>query len=160
MLALAQPNSVAGLALGHATLSYRREGERAPISGEVWAAITELIDKDHEAFLRHGIAQATGGSVDEDLADRMIERFPRELIGPGWEMMSRDDVQIGDLLARLDCPLLFGKHEGCLGSTDEGFEDAVAAFPRAQTIAVTDAPQTSSAFAEALREFCEGVPAA
>ena len=60
-LALARPAAVAGLALGHAKLSFRREGERAPINGEVWAAMTELIDKDHEAFLRYGIAQATGG---------------------------------------------------------------------------------------------------
>ena len=70
-------------------------------------------------------------------------------------MITRDDVEIGDLLARLACPLLFAKHEGCLGSTDEGSEDAAAAFPRAQTISVTDAPLTSPAFAEGLREFCE-----
>jgi pimeloyl-ACP methyl ester carboxylesterase len=158
LLGLARPDAAAGLALGHTSLSYRREGERAPINGEVWAAMTELIDKDHEAFLRHGIAQATGGSVDAEQAERMIERFPRELIGPGWEMMSRDDVQIGELLARIDCPLLFAKHDGCLGSSDEGFDDAVAAFPRAKTTSVTDAPQTSPAFAEALREFCEAAP--
>jgi hypothetical protein len=27
-------------------------------------------------------------------------------------------------------PLLFAKHEGCLASTDERFEDAAATFPR------------------------------
>ena len=32
--------------------------------------------------------------------------------------------------SRLDCPLLFAKHEGCLASTDEGFEDVAATFPR------------------------------
>jgi hypothetical protein len=74
-------------------------------------------------------------------------------------MITRDDVNIGELLAQLECPLLFAKHEGCLGSTDEGFEDAVAAFPRAQTVSVTDAPLTSAVFADALREFCEKTPA-
>ena len=40
-------------------------------------------------------------------------------------------------------------------STEEGFEDAAAAFPQARTISVTDAPTSSQAFADALREFCE-----
>jgi hypothetical protein len=154
-LAVGRAGAVDGLALGHAKLSFRREGPRAPIDEGVWAALNELVDKDHEQFLRHGITQATGGSVDEEQAQRMIERFPEGRIRSGWKMMTRDDVKLDDLLAQLDCPLLFAKHEGCLGSTDEGFEDAAAAFPQAQTIAVTDAPLTSPEFAEALREFCE-----
>jgi pimeloyl-ACP methyl ester carboxylesterase len=153
-LAVARPNAVDGLALGHAKLSFRREGPRAPLNAGVLDAMTELVGKDHEQFLRFGAVQATGGSIDEEQAERMIERFPRELMQRGWEIITRDDVQIGDLLARLDCPLLFAKHEGCLGSTDEGFEDAAAAFPQAQTVSVTEAPLTSTGFAQALREFC------
>jgi pimeloyl-ACP methyl ester carboxylesterase len=153
-LAVDRPDVVEGLALGHAKLSFRREGERAPINAGVYEAMTELVKTDHEQFLRHGAVQATGGSVDEEQAERMIKRFPRELMQRGWEMITRDDADIGELLAQLDCPLLFAKHEGCLGSTEEGFEDAVAAFPRAQTVSVPDAPLTSTTFAEALREFC------
>jgi pimeloyl-ACP methyl ester carboxylesterase len=153
---LRRPEAVLGLALGHTKLSFRREGERAPINGEVVAALTELIDKDHEQFLRFGITQATGGSIDEDRAAKMVERFPRELLRSGWEAVTRNDVDIGELLARVECPLLFAKHEGCLGSTDEGFEDAVAAFPAARTITVADAPLATEEFAEALREFCSG----
>jgi pimeloyl-ACP methyl ester carboxylesterase len=156
-LAVVRPGSVDGLALGHAKLSFKREGPRAPLNAGVFTALTELVEKDHEEFLRHGAVQATGGSIDEAQAERMIKRFPRELMQRGWEMITRDDVEIGELLARLDCPLLFAKHEGCLGSTDEGFEDAAAAFPQAETIAVTDAPLTSQAFAEALREFSERI---
>jgi pimeloyl-ACP methyl ester carboxylesterase len=155
-LAVARPDSVDGLALGHAKLSFRRDGPRAPVNAGVLDAMAELVNKDHEQFLRYGAVQATGGSIDEEQAERMIERFPRELMQRGWEMITRDDVQIDDLLARLDCPLLFAKHEGCLGSTDEGFEDAAAAFPQAQTVSVTEAPLTSTGFAEALREFCRG----
>jgi pimeloyl-ACP methyl ester carboxylesterase len=154
-LAVARPGAVDGLALGHAKLSFRREGPRAPINAAVHAAMTELVDKDHEQFLRYGAVQATGGSIDEKQAERMIKRFPRDLMRTGWEMITRDDVEIGDLLAQLDCPLLFAKHAGCLGSTDEGFEDMAAAFPQAETIAVTDAPLTSPEFAAALREFCQ-----
>jgi pimeloyl-ACP methyl ester carboxylesterase len=155
-LAVARPDALDGLALGHAKLSFRREGPRPPLNAGVFDAMAELVDKDHEQFLRYGAVQATGGSIDEEQAERMIERFPRELMQRGWEMITRDDVQIGDLLTRLDCPLLFAKHEGCLGSTDEGFEDAAAAFPQAQTVSVREAPLTSTGFAEALREFCGG----
>jgi pimeloyl-ACP methyl ester carboxylesterase len=156
-LAVARPDAIEGLALGHAKLSFTRDGPRPPLNDGVYAAMTELVHKDHEEFLRFGAVQATGGSIDEEHAERMIKRFPRELMERGWEMITRDDVELGGLLAQLDCPLLFAKHDGCLGSTDEGFEDIVAAFPRAQTISVTAAPLTSPVFAQALREFCEGI---
>ncbi|MGH3032159.1 MAG: hypothetical protein ACRDNE_15625 [Gaiellaceae bacterium] len=39
-------------------------------------------------------------------------------------------------------------------STEEGFEDAVAALPRATTAAVPEAPPVSDEFAEILRDFC------
>jgi hypothetical protein len=156
-LALARPGAVDGLALGHAKLSYRREGPRAPINAAVYEAMTELVDTDHEEFLRHGAVQLTGGSIDEEQAERMIARFPREVMQRGWRMITSDDVNIGELLAQLDCPLLFAKHEGCLGSTEEGFEDATEAFPRAKTISVAEAPLSSVDFARALREFCERV---
>ena len=116
--------------------------------------MSELIAKDHGEFVRYAIAQVTGGSVDEELGERMVERFPPELVASGWETITRDDEDIGDLLGRLDCPMLFAKHEGCLMSSEEGFNDAAAAFPRARTISVEDAPVTSELFAEALREFC------
>jgi pimeloyl-ACP methyl ester carboxylesterase len=158
-IALKRPDCVLGLAFGHAKLSFRREGERAPVSDAVYRAMTELIRTDHEAFLRHGIAQATGGSVSEDLAERMIERFPRDLMVAGWETMTRDDADIEAMLARLDCPMLFANHVGCLGSTQEGFDDAAAAFPRATVVRVHEAPLSSADFAEALRAFCEGTVA-
>jgi hypothetical protein len=156
-IALQRPESIRAVALGHARLSHRKEGDRAPINAEVYAAMTELLRKDHEGFIRHAIAQVTGGSTDEDLAARMVERFPHELIISGWQAITRDDEDIAKLISRLDCPLLFAKHEGCLMSTGEGFDDAVAAFPQAQTISVEDAPTSSEIFAAALREFCERV---
>jgi hypothetical protein len=158
-VAFERSDRVLGLALGHAKLSFRREGERAPVSDAIYRAMTELIRTDHEAFIRHGIAQATGGSVSEGLAEQMIERFPRDLMVAGWETITRDDADIGGTLARLDCPLLFANHVGCLGSTQEGFDDAAAAFPRARVVRVKDAPLSSIDFAEALREFCEGITA-
>jgi hypothetical protein len=132
-----------------------RRGPRAPLNAAVYEAVAELVATDHEQFLRHGMVQATGGSVDEEQAERVIERFPPDLIQRGFEILTRDDVDLRPLLEQLDCPLLFAKHEGCLGSTDEGFEDAAAAFPGARIVSVSDAPLTSDIFAQALREFCE-----
>jgi pimeloyl-ACP methyl ester carboxylesterase len=107
-LAIARPDAVIGMALGHAKLSHRRDGERPPINGAVYDALTELIATDHEAFIRHGIAQATGGSVSEDLAERMIERFPHDLLVSGWEAMTQDE-EIGVLLDILDLELFLVK---------------------------------------------------
>lgn len=154
-IALLRPDRVAGLALGHAKLSYAREGERAPVNGEVLAGFTKLIETDHEQFVRHGATQVTGGSIDERQAKRMLARIHPDLFEPAWEAVTRDDVDIGELLTQVDCPLLFAKHEGCLVSTEEGFEDAAATFPRARTVTVSEAPLASESFAAALREFCQ-----
>jgi pimeloyl-ACP methyl ester carboxylesterase len=156
-LALARPPAVQGMILGHARLSHRREGDRAPINGAVWEAMNELVHKDHEAFILHGITQVTGGSVGEEVARQMVERFPHDMIATGFELLTGEDNELGELLAKLDCPLLFAKHEECLMATEEGFEDAAAAFPAARTISVKEAPQSSERFADAMREFCEQV---
>jgi hypothetical protein len=156
-VALAQPQAVLGMILGHARLSHRREGDRAPINGAVWEAMNELVHKDHEAFILHGITQVTGGSVDEEVARQMVERFPHDLIATGFELLTSDDDELEKLLGQLVCPLLLAKHEECLMATEEGFEDAAAAFPQARTVSVKEAPQSSEKFADAMREFCEEV---
>jgi hypothetical protein len=40
-------------------------------------------------------------------------------------------------------------------STDEGFEDAVAALPHAETAVFDEPPAASPGFAEELRGFCQ-----
>jgi hypothetical protein len=85
-----------------------------------------------------------------DLPHEQVDRPPS----------ARSSVDTGAFLSRLDCPLLFAKHEGCLASTDEGFEEAAATFLEARLVSVTDAPLTSPEFAEALRPFCRDVVAA
>jgi len=144
---------VAGMALGHARLSHRRDGERAPLNGEIFAAMSQLIESDAAAFVRYGIAQVTRGSVDEEQAERMLQRLPTEHMAESWRALTADEP-FGDLLAPLDCPMLLAKHEGCLMSTDEGFEDAAARLPEASTVVVPDGPTASPAFAQALRDFC------
>ena len=68
-------------------------------------------------------------------------------------MVAHEHEQFEETLRQLDVPLLFAKHDGCLGNTDEGFEDAVAAFPEARTVSCPEAPSVSPGFALALRSF-------
>jgi hypothetical protein len=70
----------------------------------------ELIRSDHQAFIRHGIAQSTGGSIGGDLAQRMIARVSLDLLVSRWEAITGEEEDIGALLARVECPPLFAKH--------------------------------------------------
>jgi pimeloyl-ACP methyl ester carboxylesterase len=150
-----RPQAVEGLALGHAMLENRRGGERPTIVGEVWDAVLSLIRTDSEAFIRYGIAQMTRGSVSEELADQMIQRFPNFDLGAMvWEAMGEERNSIRETLEDLDPPLLLAQHSGCLTATEEGFEEIVAAFPEASVVRCPEAPDASPAFAKALRAFC------
>jgi hypothetical protein len=155
-LACSRPDAVQGMAFGHACLSLESEGERAPINAEVRSAMESLVSQDREQFVQHALTQLTGGSYDEALASRILERVPMKLLTRAW--LQESDERADRLIRDLDFPLLFVKHEGCLMYTDEGFEDAAAAIPRAQTASVADKPSVSRQFAALLREFCEAIP--
>jgi pimeloyl-ACP methyl ester carboxylesterase len=149
-------DGVLGFAIGHAALSHSTEGERAPERVGVLAAMIQLARQGSDAFVRHGIAQMTRGGIDEDTAQKMVERFPdMELVSATLEALAEQPEPIGDDLREIAAPLLFAKHEGCLGSTDEGFEDAVKAFPEAQTVICPEMCASSPTFAAALRKFCD-----
>lgn len=153
-------DSLLGLAIGHASLSHATEGERAPMRGGVWAALAQLVQQGNEAFVRYGIAQMTRGAITEEVADEMLERFPdMEMVAAVVEALGHLPEPIGEDLATLGTPLLLAKHEGCLGRTDEGFEDIVSAFPDAETVICPEACTSSPAFANALRQFCSGLEA-
>jgi hypothetical protein len=155
-IALARPELAQGLALGHACLSYEMDGLRAPVRREAWEAMRQLLRHDHREFIRHGIVQVTRGSVSDEVAAQMIERLPsREMIEGVWDAFAADPEPIGEMLSRLSCPLLLAQHKECISFTDEGFEDAVAAFPQATLVRMSDAPATHPDFAKELRRFCE-----
>jgi hypothetical protein len=61
------------------------------------------------------------------------------------------------LITSLEVPLLLAKHDGCLGWTDVGWEDAVAAFSDATTMKTSEKPSCSPALADALRSFCSAL---
>jgi hypothetical protein len=154
LLARARPDAIEGMAMGHAVLAYEMEGERPTMNKELWLAMRQLLRQDYGSFIRHGIVQLTQGAYRDELAQEMIERFPPELVERGWEMARAEPVAIGEILREVGCPLLLAKHEGCLGFTSEGFQDAVAAFPEARTAVIGEACSVSDDFAAAVREFC------
>jgi pimeloyl-ACP methyl ester carboxylesterase len=155
-VAAARPGPVLGVALGHASLDYGTEGERPAVNGELVAAMTQLLRSDYDSFVRYGLTQFTQGGFDEETASRIVERFPpMEIAARVWEMHVARTEPIGELLAGVDKPLLLAKHEGCLVFTAEGFDDAAAAFPAADTAVIQRASSASDEFAAALRDFCE-----
>jgi hypothetical protein len=151
-----RPDDILGMALGHASLSNRRHGERAPINAEVYAAMRQLIENDALSFIRHGIVQSTAGSISEEVAEQMLGRMPTDRMLEGWSLLTAEESFEESLLGYRH-PLLLAKHEGCLVNTDEGFEDAVAALPEAEVVVVPKAPCTSPEFAGVLKGFCSRV---
>jgi pimeloyl-ACP methyl ester carboxylesterase len=153
--ATSAPERVRGVALGHASLAHTFEGDRPTVSKAVWDTMQSLIDTDHRAFIGYGISQMTQGAVDEDLADAWLERIPDGMLVTAiWRAIGRHPEPIEEPLRELDAPLLLAGHRGCLLMTEQGFEDAFAAFPDAQTVSCPEACAASPAFAEALRELC------
>jgi pimeloyl-ACP methyl ester carboxylesterase len=160
-IALDRPTAVQGMALGHASLSFDMDGERPAVSREIWAAMGQLLKQDHREFIRHGIVQMTRGAVTDDVAAEMLDRFPdSEFVEVTWNALGREQQPIGEMLTQYDGPLLLAQHIGCLSFTEEGFRDAVAAFPEAWVLRVEQAPGVTREFAEALRQFCESVVSA
>jgi hypothetical protein len=153
-VASAWEGKVIGVAFGHARLSDRTDGERPPVNSVVWDAMGQLLQNDYAAFVRYGLTQLTGGSIGDELAKQMMERVPMDIAHAAFETILSSPDPIEKPLRELDAPLLFAKHEGCLSATEEGFTDAVAAFPQAHTVSVSEAPTVSAEFAEALRTFC------
>ena len=157
-VAEAAPDRVRGLALGHASLANTLEGERPTISKGVWDTMASLMRTDQRAFIGYGIAQLTQGAVDDELAGAWLDRIPDASLVVGiWEAIGRRPEPLEERLRELGLPLLLAKHRGCLLKTEQGYEDAVRAFPEAHTVTCPEACAASPAFAAALREFCSEI---
>ena len=51
----------------------------------------QFLSQDHREFIRHGMVQMTQGSVDDELAGRMIDRFPRgEWLEMAWDSLGAE----------------------------------------------------------------------
>jgi pimeloyl-ACP methyl ester carboxylesterase len=153
----ARPDSVRGYAVGHAALSHRMTGERAPWNAEVWDALSNLILQGRESFARFAIPQFTRDGIDERLAAEMVERVPMSVFEAMMEAGRTAEYDLDAVLRPLDLPLLFAQHKDCLLFSDDGYADAVAAFPEARTCSMEKTCPASPVFASALREFCDEI---
>jgi hypothetical protein len=97
------------------------------------------------------------GYRHQELSSRILERVPQELFTRAWLGGRWEPLDV--LLGNLDIPLLLVQHKGCLLYTEEGFEDAVAAFPAARSASVDEKPSVSDEFAELFRDLCRSVVA-
>ena len=132
-VAAARPNPVLGLALGHASLSYQREGRRPAVSKEVTAAMTQLLRSDYDSFVRYGMTQFTQGAFDEETSERIVADFRRWTLphGSGRRTSSaRADRRTAGATRLAHAA---GEARWLLVFTAEGYEDAVPGPPgRAQ----------------------------
>ena len=149
-----RPTALRGFALGHAALSARMSGERPVRRAAVWDALCDLIGQGREQFARFAIPQFTRDGIDEDLAAEIIKRVPMPVFEAILEAGREVECDLEDLLRSLNVPLLFAQHKDCVLYTDEGYEDAVAAFPVARTCVTEKTCPADPAFAIALRDFC------
>jgi pimeloyl-ACP methyl ester carboxylesterase len=154
-LASRRPEVISALALGHACLSHSLEGDRPPINPSVYEAFIQTGRTNFRTFARH-LTQVSQGGYDDELADRWVRRVPTQIALSYYDGVTSAEQPFGELLEDLDIPLLFGRHEGCIMFTPEGFADAVKAFPRAETVSDPVKPTASERFAAALHSFCEG----
>jgi pimeloyl-ACP methyl ester carboxylesterase len=159
-VASANPGRVRGLALGHPTLSLSTTGARAPINGEVFEAFFQLARTDFGSYVQ-ALGQITQHAYDEEFVAAYRERVPQEvaMAFQGTHAAADEDEPLEGLIRSLEVPLLFVEHSGCLLFTREGFEDAAAAFPEAETAATAAKPSADPDFSELLREFCARLPA-
>jgi hypothetical protein len=155
-IATERRDAVQALALGHACLSFSERGERPSINGDVMGAMRKLFGVDYKTYARH-LTQVTQGAYDEETAARYIERVPHDVSSGYQREIIEGSVEMESLITSLEVPLLLAKHDGCLGWTDVGWEDAVAAFPDAMTMKTDEKPSCSPAFADALRSFCSAL---
>ena len=152
------PERIAGLALGHAALSFVRSGPRAAINGEVTEGLAQVARTDYRSFVR-ALSQATQGAYDEDFVQQYMERVPQDYSSRWIDtlLLRAESEDLEPILRSVDAPMLLVEHHDCLMWTREGFEDAAAALPDATTASMVLKPSVSPEFAELLREFCEPI---
>jgi hypothetical protein len=158
-IAVQAPSQLRALVLGHARLSNATEGPRPAINAEVLAAIRTLMRTDPRSFVRQMFRMTAGeglvGGYGDEMVEEYMRRVPPKLGIPLYDAVAIDGEDMEKRLVHVGVPVLLAQHKGCLMFTDEGFEDAVAAFPDATVVRCTEKPSTSDDFVTALREFCE-----
>ena len=133
------------------------EGDRPARNAAVWDVLSEMIGKGREQFAPFALSQFTRDGIDEALAAEMVERVPVPVFESMIEAGAVARYDLTESLRALEVPILLAQHQGCLLYTDEGYEDAVDAFPEARRCSTEKMCSADPAYAEALKEFCEEI---
>ena len=157
-LAAAAGERVHGLAIGHARLSNSADGSRPAVNSQVLQGVQSMIRTDNRMFVQQLFkmtrGEASEGGYQEDLVDEYVRRVPLDETARFYMSRLEEGASLAERLAGLGIPMLLAQHKECLLFTQEGFEDAVAAFPEARVTGYYDKPSTSPDFSADLREFC------
>jgi pimeloyl-ACP methyl ester carboxylesterase len=148
---------VRGLALGHACLTYTREGPRPAISAiaaDFQLQLTRLGRVQADQMFLQGVEMTYGSDVAAGIRARLSPSFTQQY---AQLLLDNQDIDLEPRLRELGAPLFFAQHKECGLWMPEGFEDAVAAFPDARTLVTEENPGSSPDFAAELREFAEAV---
>lgn len=155
-VATAARDRVAGIALGHPCLGFRLHGERPTLNPEVTNAFLQVARTDFRSYVR-SMSQLTQGAYDDVLADEYMSRLSQPVAVGYLETQLEAESSGLEELGEPGTPVLLAEHRGCLMFTREGYEDAVAALPHAETASYDLKPSASPEFAADLREFCARV---
>lgn len=153
-LAEMHPERIQALVLGHACLQLTTRGPRPTMSPEVVQGYLQLMRTDFKTWAR-ALTQTTRGGFNDELVEQFMAASSHEdLLAMMERIQARDGHSWEHVLRALDVPMLLAWHKHCLLWTEEGFRDAAAALPDAQTVSIDEKCSTSPAFAEAMRKFC------
>jgi pimeloyl-ACP methyl ester carboxylesterase len=168
LLARDRPGAVRGLALGHPIVSFDMTSERRSLNGAVVDAHHQLAETSQRAFVREQFRSWIGlqgepATEADPLVEEFLARVPHGAARAFYGDILHNaeayaaEIQVArEQLPRL--PTLLVEHEDCMMFTREGFEDAAAAMPEAETAATHAKPSVDPAFAEKLRAFVERLP--
>ncbi len=151
-VALHHPDRFRAVAVGHAALRLSTEPPRNALHPDVVAAATQLLENDYMAFWR-AVTQITQGGMPDEWVERWAASVPKVRAWAVFVEMTDAAAPAAEGLAEFDGPLLLAQHVDCVLWTDEGFEDAVAAFPEARVVRCREIPPFDPAFGEALRDL-------
>ena len=157
LVAEAWDGDVRGLALGHACLTYTREGPRPAISAiaaDFQLQLTRLGRVQADQMFLQGVEMTYGEEVAAGMRARLSPSFTQQY---AQLLHDNQEIDLEPRLRELGVPLFFAQHKECGLWMPEGFEDAIAAFPDARTLVTEEIHGSWPEFAAELREFAVSV---
>jgi hypothetical protein len=150
-LALAEPERVTGIFIGHAASRYTVRGPRPALNPSVRDVAQRLLETDYRAFAR-AVTQMTRGLLDEAQVDAWVAEVPHPVARDIFAELMQEEPELVSRLAGSDLAIVLGRHKDCVIWAPEAFADACADVPDATTVSCASCYATQDpAFLEAVR---------